>query len=114
MEAALPSAAAALSVIIVGPGEAVQVETKALGREGDCLLAISTSGKSKSVLAAVEAARSRGMGTAALTGAVPNPLADVVDHCVAMPSMDTQAVQAGHLVAEHVLCRIIENRWSES
>ncbi len=89
-------------------------QVQALGQEGDCLLAISTSGKSKSVLAAVEAARSQGMGTAALTGAAPNPLVDMVDHCVSMPSKDTQAIQAGHLVTEHVLCRIIESRWSES
>lgn len=89
-------------------------QVQALGQEGDCLLAISTSGKSKSVLAAVEAARSQGMGTAALTGAAPNPLAGMVDHCVTMPSKDTQAIQTGHLVAEHVLCRIIEDRWSES
>ena len=89
-------------------------QVQALGQERDCLLAISTSGKSKSVLAAVEAARSQGMGTAALTGAAPNPLADMVDHCVAMPSQDTQAIQASHLVAEHVLCRIIETMWTES
>ena len=88
-------------------------QVQALGHQGDCLLAISTSGKSKNVLAAVEAARSQGMGTAALTGAAPNPLADLVDHCVTMPSKDTQAIQTGHLVVEHALCRIIEDRWSE-
>ena len=87
-------------------------QVEALGREGDCLLAISTSGKSKNVLAAIRAARSQGMGTAALTGAAPNPMAEIVDYCVAMPSTDTQAIQTGHLVAEHVLCRIIEDRWS--
>ena len=89
-------------------------QVQALGQEGDCLLGISTSGKSKSVLAAVEAAQSRGMTTAALTGAAPNPLADMADHCVTMQSNDTQAIQTGHLVAEHVLCRIIEDRWCES
>lgn len=89
-------------------------QVQALGEQGDCLLAISTSGRSRSVLKAVEEAGSQGLATAALTGAAPNPLADTVDFSVTIPSFDTQAIQAAHLVAEHVLCRIIESRWSKT
>lgn len=83
-------------------------QVEALGRPGDCLLAISTSGTSANVLEAVTEARSKGMTVLSLTGALPNTLAAVSDHYVAVPSRDTQLIQTLHLVAEHALCRLLE------
>lgn len=87
-------------------------QVEALGQPGDYLLAISTSGRSKNVVAAVRSAQARGMRVIALTGSAPNPIADLANYAIAIPSSDTQAVQTGHLVTEHALCRIIEDRWT--
>ena len=81
-------------------------QVQALGRPGDALIAISTSGKSSNVLRAVEVGRALGLRTIALTGGrgfgVP------VDIVVAVPSDDTQHVQEAHLAIEHVVCELVE------
>lgn len=78
------------------------------GRPGDVVLALSTSGASPSVLAAVAAGRIAGLSTWAMTGPAPNPLASAVDEalCVAAPS--TATVQELHLVALHALCAAVD------
>ena len=86
-------------------------QVEALGVPGDCLLGISTSGSSPNVLAAVVAARARGMAVVALTGTRPNPLEQAADVSVCVPSRDTQAVQTAHLVVEHTICRVVEDQW---
>jgi D-sedoheptulose 7-phosphate isomerase len=78
------------------------------GRPGDVLIALSTSGRSPNVLAAVDAARECGLHTWALTGPAPNPLAAACDEAIACPSGDSQVVQELHLVAVHVLCEHID------
>jgi D-sedoheptulose 7-phosphate isomerase len=78
------------------------------GRPGDILIALSTSGRSPNVLAAVEAARAAGLHTWALTGPGPNPLAEACDEAVCCPSGDSQVVQELHLVAAHVLCEHVD------
>ena len=82
-----------------------QVET--LGRPGDTLLGISTSGNSTNVIRAVEAARRSGMHTVALTGGGGH-LAQAADVPVSVPSDDTQYVQEAHLAIEHILCGLVE------
>jgi D-sedoheptulose 7-phosphate isomerase len=78
------------------------------GRPGDVLVALSTSGRSANVLAAVEAADDVGMTTWALTGPVGNPLADTVDDALCIGSPHTATVQECHLVAIHLLCAAFE------
>ena len=79
----------------------------ALGRRGDVLLAISTSGKSPSVLAAVRAARELGMPTVALTGNGGGPLGGLLaaeDVHICVPHARTMRIQEVHLLALHCLC----------
>jgi type III pantothenate kinase len=84
--------------------EAFARQVRAHGRPGDVLVALSTSGRSPNVLAAVRAARECGLRTWALTGPGPNALADLADDALALPGTSTATVQELHLVAVHVLC----------
>jgi D-sedoheptulose 7-phosphate isomerase len=82
-----------------------QIET--LGRAGDVLLAISTSGASRNVLAAAETARRQGIAVIALLGQ-EGTLASLADLAIHVPSRDTQVVQQVHLAVEHLLCHLVE------
>jgi D-sedoheptulose 7-phosphate isomerase len=79
-------------------------QVEAHGRPGDVLVAISTSGSSRNVLAAVEAAHTRGMTTWALTGRAPNPLAACADDVVCVDAQATATVQEIHQIVVHLLC----------
>jgi D-sedoheptulose 7-phosphate isomerase len=83
-------------------------QVRALGAAGDVLLAISTSGNSSNVLAAVHAARERGMTTIALTGADGGALADRCDHAIRAPASATARVQEVHIAAIHALCAVAD------
>jgi D-sedoheptulose 7-phosphate isomerase len=78
------------------------------GRPDDVLIVMSTSGRSANLLAAVEAAREIGMRTWAMTGAGPNPLADLCDEALCCPSDDSQVVQELHLISVHLLCEYVD------
>ena len=80
-----------------------------LGRPGDLLLALSTSGDSANVLAAVAAARTRGIATIALTGAGGGRLAPLADLAIRVPAEPTNAVQELHIAVGHILCGIVED-----
>lgn len=82
-------------------------QVEALGRPGDVLVAISTSGRSRNVVRALEAARSRGMTTVALTGRVPRDMA-TADHLLAMPADATAQVQELQLAAGHIMLALVE------
>jgi phosphoheptose isomerase len=93
-----------------GIAEMFARQVAAHGRPGDVLLAMSTSGSSKNVLAAVDRARDLGLATWALTGRAPNPLTLACDEVLAVPARSTSAVQEVHLVAVHALCAAIDAR----
>jgi phosphoheptose isomerase len=83
----------------------------ALGREGDVLLAISTSGNSDNVAAAILAAHERQMPTIALTGKDGGEIAGILnegDVEIRVPSDSTARVQESHLVVIHCLCDLID------
>jgi D-sedoheptulose 7-phosphate isomerase len=79
-------------------------QIEAHGRRGDLLVAVSTSGRSRNVLKAAQAAAGRGMRVLALTGARPNLLARRADFALAVPSTDTQRIQEAHITLLHILC----------
>lgn len=81
-----------------------------LGRPGDCLLAISTSGNSENVIRAVEAARRMNISTIGLTGRGGGRLREVCDACVVIPSTNTARIQEAHIFVGHVLCSLIEQK----
>lgn len=85
-------------------------QVEALGAKGDVLLGLSTSGRSPNVLAAMRAARERGMATIGLTGNGPGAaeMASVSDILLAVPSAVTARIQEGHEVLGHALCGMIE------
>jgi D-sedoheptulose 7-phosphate isomerase len=84
-------------------------QVEALGRPGDVLLGISTSGNSVDVLLAVDEARRRGLATIALTGATGGKLVEVVDVAIRVPSDATSHIQEAHLAVEHALAFAVEN-----
>src|SRR5207249_1436314 len=82
-------------------------QVQALGRAGDVLIAISTSGSSANVLRAVETATAAGMSTIALTGG--GGLRDLEPTvAIAVPSEITSHIQEAHLALEHALCHLVE------
>ena len=78
------------------------------GRAGDVLIALSTSGRSPDVLAAVAAARSVSVTVWGLTGPVPNPLAEACDDVLAVPAPTVANVQEVHQVVIHLLCAALD------
>ena len=87
-----------------GAHQAFARQVRAHGRPGDVLVALSTSGGSPNVLAAVEAAKACALTTWALTGRRPNPLAEACDDAVCADSPATATVQEIHQVIVHLLC----------
>jgi D-sedoheptulose 7-phosphate isomerase len=83
-------------------------EVEALGRKGDVLLAISTSGNSESINRALAQARSIGMATIGLLGKDGGKSRGLVDVAIVVPSNDTQRIQEGHITIGHILCALIE------
>jgi len=79
-----------------------------LGRAGDVLIAISTSGRSPNILHAVRKGREIGMRTIGLTGGSGGDLADEVDVAIVIPSSNTQRIQEAHITIGHVLCESTE------
>ena len=79
-----------------------------LGRPGDVLFAISTSGNSANVLRAVEVAKARGILTIGLTGHTGGKLAPLVDLPIVVPSDDTARIQEAHIFLGHVICGSLE------
>jgi len=82
-------------------------QVKALGRSGDVLIGISTSGNSVNVIRAVKAAHAAGLRTLALTGE-RGDLSALADVAISVPSTDTQHIQEAHLAIEHIICELVE------
>jgi D-inositol-3-phosphate glycosyltransferase len=85
-------------------------QVEALGQAADVLIVLSTSGRSRNVLAALEAARRRGVRTIGLLGRDGGPAQEQVDVAITVPSADTQKIQEVQLVTLHLLCELIEAR----
>lgn len=87
-------------------------QVRGLGRPGDVLVALSTSGASANVLAAIDAAREREMHTVGMTGADGGQLARVADLCLRASSSETARVQEVHMVAGHTVCELVERAFA--
>ena len=89
--------------------EVFERQVEALGRPGDVLVGISTSGRSRNVVRAFEAARRVGMARVALTGGDGGELSELSDVSVVVPASDTQRIQEVHGVVLHILCELVED-----
>lgn len=83
-------------------------QVEALGRPGDVLCAISTSGNSRNIVRAIEAARAKQMTVIGFTGQGGGKMADLCDLCFRVPSGETPRIQEGHEALGHLLCALIE------
>jgi D-sedoheptulose 7-phosphate isomerase len=81
----------------------------ALGRKGDVLVALSTSGRSPNVCLAAQTACARGMATIALTGRGRGRLAKLADIAIRVPARETHLVQELHLPVYHTLSLMLED-----
>lgn len=80
----------------------------ALGARGDCLLAISTSGNSRNVVRAVDAARSAGIQVIGLLGRDGGALRGLCHVSIVVPSQTTARIQEAHIFIGHTLCALVE------
>ena len=83
-------------------------QVQGLAVAGDCLIAISTSGKSPNVIRAAEKARSVGASVIGLSGCAGEPLASYCDLAIVVPSNRTSRVQEAHITIGHLWCEMID------
>ena len=83
-------------------------QVEALGRDGDVLIGISTSGNSENVVRAIRLCPGRGIKTIGLLGGNGGQLRELVDLAIVVPSTNTQRIQEGHIAIGHVLCDLVE------
>ena len=89
-------------------GKVFRRQIEALGRAGDVLVLISTSGTSRNILEAVSEARSRGLKTIALTGESGEDLKKETDVAIVVPSKETARIQEVHEIIYHAWCESID------
>jgi len=82
--------------------------TKAMGKKGDVLIGLSTSGNSANVVNAIKQARESGMKTVGFTGKSGGAMKDVCDYLIPIPSTDTPRIQECHILIGHIICEIVE------
>ena len=87
-------------------------QVESLGRSGDVLIALSTSGNSVNVIKAVEVALAQGLTVACFTGRKGGKLAAIVPLTFRAPSDDTSHIQEVHITALHALCDVVESTFS--
>lgn len=94
----------------IGFSDVFARQVQALGRPGDLLIGLSTSGRSPNVLAALRAARNSDLGTLALLGGTGGDARALADHALVVPSSVTPRIQEIHTLALHLLCELVEER----
>ncbi|HPC97864.1 MAG TPA: D-sedoheptulose 7-phosphate isomerase [Bacteroidales bacterium] len=85
-------------------------QVEALGSEGDVLILISTSGRSMNILKAAETAHKKNVSVIGLTGRTGGQMDKYCDLLIKVPSDNTPRIQECHILIEHILCSIIENK----
>jgi D-sedoheptulose 7-phosphate isomerase len=85
-------------------------QVKALGREGDVAMGLSTSGNSPNVIKGFEVAKEMGLKTVALTGGDGGTLSKIADIALIVPSTSTPRIQEVHILVGHTLCEMVEHQ----
>lgn len=89
-------------------------ELSAHARPGDVFLAISTSGNSRNILRAIEAARKAKVSVIGLTGGSGGEMQKVCDLCLCVPTKSTPRIQEMHITIGHAMCQLLEERLAEA
>jgi D-sedoheptulose 7-phosphate isomerase len=83
-------------------------QVDAFVRQGDLVVAFSTSGKSRNVVIALELARNKGATTIGFTGNAAGEFPALCDICIRVPSDNTPRIQESHLAVVHIICELLE------
>ena len=83
---------------------------EAIGKKGDVLIALSTSGNSENVVNAVKMANSLEMLSVGMSGATGGKIKDLCQHNIIIPSSNTARIQEAHIIVGHIFCQIIEEK----
>ena len=83
---------------------------EAIGKKGDILIALSTSGNSENVVNAVKMANSLDMLSVGMSGATGGKIKELCQHNIIIPSSNTARIQEAHIIVGHIFCQIIEEK----
>lgn len=86
---------------------------KGIGKKGDVLIGLSTSGNSKNILNAFETAKEKEMITIGFTGSHGGKLKKSSDFLINVPSDDTPRIQESHILMGHIICQLVEEQYFE-
>ena len=82
-----------------------------IGKNGDVLVGLSTSGNSINILKAIETAKEKDMITIGFTGASGGKMKDECDILLNVPSTDTPRIQESHILLGHIICQLVEEKY---
>lgn len=82
-----------------------------IGQEGDVLVGLSTSGNSKNIINAFEKAREKKIITIGFTGESGGGMRSCSDYLINIPSVDTPRIQESHIMAGHIICQLVEEKY---
>ena len=82
-----------------------------IGKEGDVLVGLSTSGNSMNIFNAFEVAKRKRMITVGFTGESGGRLRPLCDHLINIPSNDTPRIQESHIMIGHIICQLVEEKY---
>ena len=82
-----------------------------LGKPGDILIGLSTSGTSKNIVEAFKTAKSKNMITIGFTGATGGDMKLLTDYLINIPSTDTPRIQESHMLLGHIICQLVEDKY---
>ena len=84
---------------------------KGIGKPGDILVGMSTSGNSTNIIKAFETAREKGITTIGMTGEGGGKIKDWCDYLIDIPSRNTPRIQEAHMLLGHIICQLVEEQY---
>ncbi len=84
---------------------------KGIGKKGDVLIGLSTSGNSNNIINAFKTAREKGMINIAFTGETGGKMKPLSDYLINVPSTDTPRIQESHILIGHIICQLVEEKY---
>jgi D-sedoheptulose 7-phosphate isomerase len=84
---------------------------KGIGKPGDILVGMSTSGNSTNIMKAFDTAREKGITTIGMTGEGGGQLKELSDYLIDIPSRNTPRIQEGHMLLGHIICQLVEEAY---